>query len=137
MFSRVRPLLKRAVKEFRPMDISNAAVGAIAALCVTAGGAAMYVATGSRQTPSTPLETVVTAATPGTEFGSPQVQTFVPAIPAAVAPTPRVVRSAPQARPAVVREERAEPVRTWTTVSGRTGASQCLVIRRPARRCRT
>jgi len=94
------------------MDISNAAVGALAALCVTAGGAAMYVATGSHQAPSTPLETVVTAATPGTEF-APQVQTFVPATPAAAAPAPRVVRSAQPVRRAVVREERAEPARTW------------------------
>jgi type IV secretory pathway VirB10-like protein len=96
------------------MDISNAAVGAIAALCVTAGGAAMYVATGSHQTPSTPLETLVTAATPGTGSGAPQVQTFVPATPAAAAPAPRVVRSAPPARRTVVREQPAEPARTWT-----------------------
>jgi hypothetical protein len=95
------------------MDISNAAVGAVAALCVTAGGAAMYVATRSQQTSSTPLGAIVTAATPDIEPGAPQVQTFVPATQAAVAPARQVVRSAPSARRTVVREETAAPAQTW------------------------
>jgi hypothetical protein len=89
------------------MEISNAAVGAITALCVTAGGAGVYVATGGHQPPSTPIETVVTAATP--------VQTFVPVQAAPAAPAARPARAA--ARPAVqrpaaiVRESRVEPSR--------------------------
>jgi hypothetical protein len=83
------------------MEISNAAVGAIAALCVTAGGAGVYVATSANHAPSTPFETV-TAATSGMEMGG-------AAGPAA--PAPRVAHTA-AARPApAVRQPRVEPSR--------------------------
>ena len=96
------------------MDISTAAVGAIAALCVTAGGAGVYVATGGgTHTPSTPIETVVTAATPGADVGARTVQTFVPASAAVAAPAPRVARRAAARPAAIARESRIEPSRNW------------------------
>lgn len=101
------------------MDISNATVGAIAALCVTAGGAGVYVATGGgTHTPSTPIETVVTAATPGADVGARTVQTFVPASAAVAAPAPRVARRVAARPAAIARESRIEPSRNWdaTTV---------------------
>ena len=100
------------------MDISNAAVGAIAALCVTAGGAGVYVATGGgSHTPSTPIaapiEAVVTAATPGMALGGSRVPTFGPAPAAVAAPAPRVARRAVARPAAIVRESRIEPSRNW------------------------
>ena len=96
------------------MDISNAAVGAIAALCVTAGGAGVYVATGGgSHTPSTPIEAVVTVATPGMDSLGSSAQTFVPASAAVAAPAPRVARRAVARPAAIAHEPRIEPSRSW------------------------
>ena len=93
------------------MEISNAAVGAIAALCVTAGGAGVYVATSGNHAPSIPIETVAAAATSGMETGGGAVQTFIPVQAGPAAPAPRVARRATERPAAIARQPRVEPSR--------------------------
>ena len=75
------------------MQISNAAIGAIAALCVTAGAAGVYVTTGGDR--SAPFVPVVGAVAPASEQPVYQFNTAPPApAVAATAPVRRVARTA-------------------------------------------
>jgi hypothetical protein len=89
------------------MEMSNAAIGAIAALSVTAGAAGVYVTTaGAPAMPVTPVETIVTAAAPQPVpvYQSAPIAT----VPAARMPAARPTRYAAPA----VRMEQAPSVET-------------------------
>ena len=96
------------------MEISNATVGAIAALCVTAGAAGVYVATGDRQ--SSPLETAVVAATPGVGPGVHPFAASAPQPVAVAAPAPRAQRTNAVPRlVATTREPQRQAPQAWDT----------------------